>query len=107
MSQKQTTLTRTEFTNSTRKYVPKKLKWPLDQTRAGAEKIEQRLKYVPVNSVFITKKLSQILHEPQEDVCPCAEDILNVYMMKFPRPRVLLNNEFPDIIQDQPDILNI
>ena len=28
-----------------------------------------------------------------------------MWYIAFPGPRVLLNNEFPDIIQDQPDIL--
>ncbi len=45
------------------------------------------------------------MKEPQQDICSCVNDALQVHMMKFPRPRILVHNEFPDLLQDQPKIL--
>ena len=37
--------------------------------------------------------------------CPCKET-LHVNMMKFPKPRNLTENSYPDLTEDQPTLLN-
>ena len=72
-----------------------------DMSNTGIANVKRYLSDVTINNIYI--KSAPVAENHQ--ICPCSKETVNINMMKFPRPRTLTENEYPDITESQPILL--
>ena len=73
--------------------------------KTGSNLIERTLEKIPANNVYIPVNRQNEI-SALSSTCPCQVELTtSTNMMKFPKPRHLTINEYPDLLEDQPTIL--